>query len=74
MADTRISSELGAIVMVVEARVGDRVAEGDCLLVLTAMKMEIAVTAPHDGIVRQIFVEEGAAVEEGDTLVALARA
>jgi 3-methylcrotonyl-CoA carboxylase alpha subunit len=50
---------------------GDRVAKGDRLLVLEAMKMEHRLTAPFDGRVESVEVVEGAQVSEGAPLVRL---
>ena len=50
---------------------GVRVARGDVLLVLEAMKMEHALIAPRDGIVAVLDVTEGAQVVEGARLLAL---
>jgi biotin carboxyl carrier protein len=36
------------------------------------MKMEIELQAPRDGVVREVLVEEGAPVAEGDDVVVLA--
>ncbi|MCE2390875.1 MAG: acetyl-CoA carboxylase biotin carboxyl carrier protein subunit [Proteobacteria bacterium] len=55
----------------IETRVGADVEEGEELLLLESMKMEIPVEAPRNGRVAQIPVAEGQAVEEGDTLVVL---
>ncbi len=58
---------------VVEVRVepGAEVAAGDPLVVLSAMKMELAVGAPVAGTVRRVAVDAGDAVEAGDLLVEL---
>lgn len=50
---------------------GEEVAEGQPLLVVEAMKMETAVSAPRSGIVTDVFVSEGDVVAVGDTLVAI---
>ena len=47
------------------AREGERVAKGDVLLVLEAMKMEHAIRAPHDGVLERFHVAEGALVDAG---------
>ena len=59
------------MVFQIAAKVGDAVAEGDPVIVLESMKMEIPVEAPRAGVVRQITVAEGQTVQEGDTLAVL---
>lgn len=54
-----------------EVAIGDPVKEGDELVILESMKMEIPVTAPCDGAVVEIRYEEGEAVEEGEVLLVL---
>ncbi len=51
---------------------GDRVEEGQPMLIVEAMKMETAVSAPRAGTVGEVFVREGDAVKVGDPLVAFA--
>jgi acetyl-CoA carboxylase biotin carboxyl carrier protein len=58
----------------VECAVGDEVAEGDVLVILESMKMEIPVEADQDGRVAEILCEEGQSVAEGDALVVLKEA
>jgi biotin carboxyl carrier protein len=58
-------------VLVVE---GDSVEQGQVLLVLEAMKMEMRVSAPHAGVVEKIAVREGETVGRGQALVELAGA
>ena len=55
----------------IETTVGTQVDEGDELLIIESMKMEIPVEAPGAGRVAEIRVEEGQSVEEGDVLVVL---
>ena len=50
---------------------GDRVDEGQPLLVVEEMKMETAVVAPKAGTISEVFVREGDAVAVGDRLVAI---
>ena len=45
--------------------------EGDTLLILESMKMEMPVESEDDGTVAEIRCEEGQSVSEGDTLVVL---
>jgi acetyl-CoA carboxylase biotin carboxyl carrier protein len=49
--------------------VGDKVAEGDTLLIVEAMKTMNHIPAPRAGTVKRILVEDGAAVEYGAPLV-----
>jgi acetyl-CoA carboxylase biotin carboxyl carrier protein len=55
----------------VEVAVGDSVKEGDTVVILESMKMEIPVESEDDGTVKEIRCEEGQAVSEGDVLVVL---
>jgi biotin carboxyl carrier protein len=71
MAETRVLSELNAMVWKIEVAAGQRVNAGDTLIVLEAMKMEIPVTAPRDGVVAAILVAEKQMVVEGDALAVL---
>lgn len=65
-----VRAEITANVILVRVEPGQRVAEGDELVVLESMKMEIPVLAPVDGIVTQVQLAAGATVAEGD-LVAI---
>ncbi|HET6448849.1 MAG TPA: biotin/lipoyl-binding carrier protein [Conexibacter sp.] len=55
----------------VEVEIGDSVDEGDTVVILESMKMEMPVEAEDPGVVKEIRCEEGQAVSEGDTLVVL---
>ncbi len=55
----------------IEKKVGDKVAKGDAVLVLEAMKMEIPVVAPAAGTVASIDVTVGETVESGAVLATL---
>jgi acetyl-CoA carboxylase biotin carboxyl carrier protein len=71
MAEIKVPSELNAIVWKIEAQVGQAVGEGDTLVVLEAMKMEIPVAAPRAGTVKTMLVAEKEQVAEGQPLVIL---
>lgn len=51
---------------------GDAVAEGDTLIILESMKMEIPIEAEDDGTVAELCVKEGDAVNEGAVVLKLA--
>jgi acetyl-CoA carboxylase biotin carboxyl carrier protein len=55
----------------IQVAVGDTVEEGDTVVILEAMKMEIPVEAEEDGRVTEIRCTEGGAVEEGEVLLVL---
>ena len=67
-----VAAELVAQVLRLVASVGDQVAEGDVLLVLEALKMEIEVRAPCAGTVTAILVSGDQNVAVGDALVEIA--
>jgi biotin carboxyl carrier protein len=48
---------------------GDAVERGQTLLILEAMKMEIRVSAPRDGVVQRVHVAKGDVVERGQILL-----
>jgi propionyl-CoA carboxylase alpha chain len=58
-------------ILAVRVAPGQCVAKGETLVILEAMKMEHEVTAPHDGVVRDVLVEVGQQVDAGAVLVAL---
>ncbi|TMF72121.1 MAG: biotin/lipoyl-binding carrier protein [Chloroflexi bacterium] len=68
---TEVKAELVGSVWKVKTLVGAQVAEEDELLILESMKMEIPVTAPRAGIVKEVRVREGEVVKEGQVLVVL---
>jgi len=71
MAEIKVASELNAIVWKIEIAPGSAVAEGDTLIILEAMKMEIPVAAPRAGTVKTVLVAEKQQVAEGQALVVL---
>lgn len=68
MPEIKVTSELNGMVQKLEAVPGGKVREGDTIILLNCMKMEIPVVAPQSGTVKAILVEEGAVVTEGQTL------
>jgi acetyl-CoA carboxylase biotin carboxyl carrier protein len=64
----KVLSDVTGTVWKLEAQVGQTVAEGDTLLIVESMKMEIPVTAPCAGVVQALDVAEGDAVADGQLL------
>ena len=65
MAQHEITAEVTGAIWKVVATVGDRVNEGEVLLLIESMKMEIPVLAEDPGIVLEILVQEGDSVTQG---------
>ena len=68
----RVLAPIPGRVVSVLVNAGDSVTQGQTLVVLEAMKMELALTAPQDGVVRMINVAAGDMVSDGAELVELA--
>jgi biotin carboxyl carrier protein len=66
-----IKAHITGVVFQIAAKAGDSVAAGDPVIVLESMKMEIPVEAPHAGSVKEIRVQEGQTVQEGETVAVL---
>ena len=63
-----VEAEMVANVWKVLVAPGTSVAEGDTLVILESMKMEIPVVAPQGGTVTSVNVVEGGVVQEGDVI------
>lgn len=70
MSVQKVHAPLTGAVWKIVVQPGAEVAEGDVLMVLESMKMEIPVEAPQAGVVKELSVKEGETVEE-DQLVAV---
>jgi len=63
-----IRAEMVANVLKVVVSEGDAVSDGDTLVLLESMKMEIPVLAETSGTVTEVGVAEGDVVQDGDLL------
>lgn len=63
-----IRCEMTGTVWKIVAKPGDRLEEGDPVIILESMKMEIPVEAPVSGVVRELLVQEGVVVKEGEVV------
>jgi len=68
---TAVRAPFSSTVWQVSAAAGDRVASGDRVLALEAMKMETAMTAPVSGEVLEVYVRPGQPVAPGQVLLAI---
>jgi acetyl-CoA carboxylase biotin carboxyl carrier protein len=66
-----VEAHITGTVWKIECQVGEQVDEGDTVVILESMKMEMPVEAEDPGKVAEIRVEEGQSVSEGDVLVVL---
>lgn len=64
-----VTAEVSGTVCKIEVSVGDTVMPEQELVIVESMKMEIPVAAAKGGVVREIFVEQGEVVTEGQNLV-----
>lgn len=69
MATVNVESEVTGKVWKIEASVGDIVTEGDVLMILESMKMEIPVESPVAGTVRELRVRKDDSVDEDQVIV-----
>ncbi|MFI6597774.1 biotin/lipoyl-binding carrier protein [Nonomuraea sp. NPDC050536] len=69
MAEVR--AEMVASVWRVVVQEGDTVSDGDTLVILESMKMEIPVLTEDDGVVAQLKVAEGDVIQEGDLIAVI---
>ena len=69
MAEVR--AEMVANVWKVVAAEGDHVNDGDTLVILESMKMEIPVLAEDAGVLTKLHVAEGDVIQEGDLIATI---
>lgn len=65
---TPVNAPMVGKILKLEKKAGDQVAEDDVIIVMEAMKMEIPVVAPVSGVVKEIKVSPGQAVEAEEVL------
>ena len=65
---TEVLSEVTGTVWKVEMSVGDTVEEGDVIMILESMKMEIPIEAPESGTLSAIHVQPEQPIEEDQLL------
>jgi acetyl-CoA carboxylase biotin carboxyl carrier protein len=69
---TNVQAHITGTVWKIEVKLGESVDEGQTLVIIESMKMEMPVESPMKGKVEQIAVAEGQAVDEGAVLLTIA--
>ncbi len=65
---TEVKAPMPGMILKIKKNVSDNIIQGETILILEAMKMENDLRAPRQGIIKEIFVQEGTAVEKGAVL------
>jgi acetyl-CoA carboxylase biotin carboxyl carrier protein len=68
MSAVEVKAELAGMIWKIVSTAGQTVTEGDDMIIIESMKMEIPVAATASGRVSEILVDEGATVSEGTVL------
>lgn len=66
-----IKSTMAGVVFHIDVKIGEEIEKGQPVVILESMKMEIPVESTVNGTVREILVQEGDFVNEGDVLVVI---
>ena len=65
---TNVEAPMVGKILKIEKKVGDQVEEDEVVVVMEAMKMEIPVVAPASGVLKEVKVSPGQAVEAEEVL------
>jgi biotin carboxyl carrier protein len=71
MAETKVVTEVAGRVCGLVANVGDQIGEGDDIILVEAMKMELPVGAPNGGTVKTVLVKIDDVVAEGQVVATI---
>lgn len=71
MAEVKVISDLAGRVCSIAAEAGSRIGNGDDVVLIEAMKMEIPVSSPADGTLVSILVKVDDMVAEGQTVAVI---
>lgn len=68
---TEVKAPMPGMILKIKKKLNEQIAQGETVLILEAMKMENDLRAPHSGIIKEIFVKEGIAIEKGTVLFSI---
>jgi len=71
MVLVNVKSEIAGSVWKIQTKPGDKVEADGEIMILESMKMEIPVLSPKAGVIREIKVNEGEAIDEGQLVAVL---
>ena len=71
MAVVTVKSEIAGNVWKIQLKAGDRVDVDGEIMILESMKMEIPVLSPKAGVIKEIRVNEGEAIGEGQLVAVI---
>ncbi|VAW23393.1 hypothetical protein MNBD_BACTEROID04-1720 [hydrothermal vent metagenome] len=66
-----IKSPMPGLILNITVEKGQKVAEGETLLILEAMKMENTISSPKEGIIKSIHIKKGETVEKNELMIEL---
>ena len=69
--DTKMEAPMPGTILDVKVKAGDKVSDGQVVLVLEAMKMENEIVSPVDGTIASVMVKKGDTVDSGDILITI---
>ena len=64
-----LEAPMPGLILEIQVSAGDKVKEGDALLILSAMKMENNILSPRDGVIRTVHIAKGDAIDKGQLLI-----
>ena len=64
-----IKAPMPGLILSIDVSPGQKVQEGDRLLILEAMKMENSFNSPRAGIIKSVYIKQGEAVDKGQLLI-----
>jgi biotin carboxyl carrier protein len=70
--EIKVRAPMPGLVLNVVKAVGEKVERGETVAILEAMKMENDLSTPHEGTVKEVLVNKGQTVNQGDVLVVIA--